>query len=151
MDNNIAGEQEAVGKLDSAAILIENLFYQIYNPTVKQRVFLGNIGAKEFTLLNDTLGIKAYKYHYTIDKKEMNHALKRHGTDSPNAALGQQPITLKDFVNIPHILSFPDTMDCSTKTRKGLHAIVYIKNNTVLVMELRTGKKELAFITMYKI
>jgi hypothetical protein len=148
-------QQEVEDQLDSAATLIENLFYQHYNPTVKQRVVIGKVGVAEITLIKSILNIDVTKYQYTIDKKEINHAIGRHGTNSIAVTLdGQQPITLNDFINIPTLLDSPDTMIYSGKSKKGLHALKYTKilnGTTVLVMELRTGQKELAFITMYKI
>jgi hypothetical protein len=148
-------QQEVVDQLDNAETLIENLFYQA-NDTISgsQKVIIGKIGMAEITLLRKTLALDANKYQYTIDKSEINHAFNGHGPDSKEVTQGQQPITLSDLKNIPNILHSPDTLVYSGKCRKGLHALVYNKtdNNytTVLVMELRTGKKELAFLTMYK-
>jgi hypothetical protein len=148
------GEQEVVDQLDNAETLIEKLFHQHYNPTVKQRVVIGKIGADEITLIKSILNIDAAKYQYTIDKKEINHAFNKHGAGSVEvAARGQQPIDVNDFISIPSVLDSPDTLVYSGKNRKGLDALKYTKKlngTTVIVMEIRTGKKELAFNTMYK-
>jgi hypothetical protein len=69
------------------------------------------------------------------------------------AGRGQIPITPADIEKIPEILEAPDKIEISGKTRQGLDGILYVKrfNGTVYyVQEVRTGRRQLATVTMWK-
>ena len=90
--------------------------------------------------------IEIKDYKHTVSNFEIRHALLKHSKDP-------LPLTEKDIGLIPDIIKNYDEIKLSKKTRTGLNAIMYIKHYnsfTYYIEEIRTGKRELAFKTMYK-
>lgn len=119
-----------------------------------QKVIIGNLTAELVDFIFEKTEIKIdVSYKFTIDKSGMNHSLKRHGNEEKEAKQGMIAVTKEDFLKIPLILTEPDEIEYDGKSRKGLEMIFFkkkINNSIVVVQELRTGKKELAFLSMYK-
>lgn len=75
------------------------------------------------------------------------HAYNKHSKDSC-------PLQWEDFGLIFLIVNYSDSIKYGGKTKAGLDTIVYEKeigNRFFVVEEVRTGRKKLAFKTMYKI
>jgi hypothetical protein len=92
-------------------------------------------------------------YNHSIDVSGVNHAIKNHGNTKSEAKRGQIAITEKDFIKIPEMLTSPETIKHAGKNAKGNDVMLYTKkfnDEIYLLEEIRTGRKELAFETMYK-
>ena len=81
----------------------------------------------------------------------MQHTEKRHGKLSNDRV----PLLIKDYLLIPYIIRNRDKVEISTtKTKRhNMEVLVYEKligMNYYYVEEIRTGKKSLAFHTLYK-
>jgi hypothetical protein len=98
-------------------------------------------------------GVDVAGYRHTIDLSGVNHAIKNHGNEKSEAARGQIAITEKDFEKIPELITSPDSISYIGKDAKRNDVIRYAKkfnDELYLFEEIRTGRKELAFETMYK-
>ena len=118
-----------------------------------QRETIGRITPEQAKVLKDALSIDAKGFKHTIEKSMINHAINNHGYTKQEENRGQIAITESDFSKIPEVLNNPDKIEYSGKNDKGLETIKYTKafnGETIIVEEVRTGKKELAFNTMYK-
>ncbi|GMO60769.1 MAG: hypothetical protein Ta2G_20570 [Termitinemataceae bacterium] len=146
----VEGESADNGSVDEIEANLKNSIEKINALLLKpkdtskgvQRESIGKVQAAEIALIKNELDIDVTGYDYTIDVSEINHTKNRH-----------PDLTNKDFELIPYIILNYDTLEYSGKNKKGLDAIVYKKEfdkTTILVEEIRTGKKELAFNTMYK-
>jgi hypothetical protein len=103
--------------------------------------------------IKNMLGIDVSVYRHTIDVSGVNHTIKNHGNAKSEASRGQIAITEEDFVKIPEILTSPDNISHAGKDAKGNDVIRYTKkfnDEIYLFEEIRTGRKEFAFETMYK-
>ena len=92
------------------------------------------------------------EYRHTIDNNAITHTLNQHGSESEEKR-GQIPVTEADFERIPEVVENYDDIKVETGKR-GLENIVYSKiypdGTTIYVEEVRSGKKELAAVTMWK-
>jgi hypothetical protein len=103
--------------------------------------------------IKNMTGVDVSGYKHTIDVSGINHTIKNHGNEKSEASRGQIAITEKDFEKIPETLTTPDNISYAGKDAKGNDIIRYTKkfnDEIYLFEEIRTGKKELAFETMYK-
>jgi hypothetical protein len=86
-----------------------------------------------------------------VDTHAMWHVLKMHG-GAAEAKRGQKSISASDFAHIPSILSAPDSISGAGLTRIGREAVAFEKSlegwHFRAVMEIRTGRKELALVSM---
>jgi hypothetical protein len=93
-------------------------------------------------------------YKHTIDVSSINHAIKNHGNEKSETSRGQIAITEQDFEEIPEIITAPDNISYIGNDAKGNKVIRYAKKRfnaeIYLFEEIRTGRRELAFETMYK-
>ena len=81
-----------------------------------------------------------------------HHIMRRHGSQK-ELLRGQEPITIKDMLDIGTIILSPDSV-LSGKCNNGNDALIYSKRigdmNYTLIQEVRKGHKELAVSTLYK-
>lgn len=96
-------------------------------------------------------GIDLTGYKHVIETSGVQHAEKRHGIQSND----RTPLTLEDYLLVPHIIKNRDNLNFSTSKTQQREStvIVYEKQiglNFYYVEEIRTGKKSLAFQTLYK-
>jgi hypothetical protein len=148
------GDWERLARLENAVSKIDALLAKPKDTSKGiQRESIGPVNQLEIDLVKKELNLDISDYSHTVDRSEINHAKNRHGTQSIEAKLGQIAITDDDFKLIPYVIADPDSIEYSGKNEKGLDAIKYKKafnGTTIFVEEIRTGKKELAFNTMYK-
>lgn len=99
-------------------------------------------------------GIDIEGHQHVIDGSAVRHVVSRHGNEKTEVARGQLPITNADFDRIPQVISDPDQVVLGTKTKGKRDQIGYMKrleDGTILYLEeVRTGKKELATVSMRK-
>jgi len=96
--------------------------------------------------LSKKLGIKLDVNTRVISTDNIRHAFEKHSKD-------ECPLEWSDFVLIDIITKYYDCVKKSDKISTGLDAILYEKvigDKYFVVEEIRTGRKKLAFKTMYK-
>lgn len=113
----------------------------------------GIVDDEEAKQLKGATGLNLKGYFRVVDSMSMRHSLNRHGKDNPKD-FGQIPITLEDFAKIPEIVSTPDSVRLDNETTgTGSPVIIYEKRfngTTIVVEEVRTGKRQLALKSMRK-
>ncbi|MDR1460471.1 MAG: hypothetical protein LBI78_02375 [Campylobacteraceae bacterium] len=102
----------------------------------------------EASLFKEFLDIDINGFSFKLSADELRHIEKRHGISSNDA----RPITGEDMLHYGEIIFHPDKI-AKTKTRDNRETIMFQKklDNTYYVVEVvRTGRKELVPISMYK-
>lgn len=112
------------------------------------------VGAEEAKALKNVTGLDLTGYQHHVDEAAIRHVLAEHGNEQIEAQRGQIPVTREDFAKLPEITN-PKlaTVEMSGKTHSGREAIRYsrqIGDNYYVVEEVRTGRKRLALVTMWK-
>jgi hypothetical protein len=99
-------------------------------------------------------GLDIAGHNHVIDGSAVRHVLNRHSDEGVESSRGQLPVTDADFERIPDLVGSPDAVVFGTKTRGKRDQIGYIKRledgNTLYLEEVRTGRKELAAVSMRK-
>ena len=99
-------------------------------------------------------GLDLEGYNHVIDGSAVRHVISRHGDEAVELSRGQLPVTDADFDRIPSVIGSPDAVVFGTKTRGNRDQVGYIKRledgTTLHLEEVRTGKKELAAVSMRK-
>ena len=90
-------------------------------------------------------------YKHVIETTGIQHSVNRHGGRSND----REPLSLEDYLLIPFIIRNRDKVSVSTTMTKRHEANVLVYEKQIglefyYVEEIRTGKKSLAFHTMYK-
>ena len=92
------------------------------------------------------------KYNHVIDNHAIAHTLKKHG-GATEKKRGQIPITEADFDKVADIVENYDGISIE-KSKRGDNVIVYRKGysdgTVIFVEEQRTGRNELAMVSMRK-
>jgi len=99
-------------------------------------------------------GVDVRDYTHVIDSSAVRHILKRHGNKQKEQVRGQLPITEDDLTRLPEIIGNPDAVEYAGKTRVGREAVRYAKvlgDEIFVVEEARTGRKQLAVTSMWKV
>ena len=96
-------------------------------------------------------GIDLKGFKHVIETSGVQHSLNRHGGQSND----REPLSIEDFLLIPFIIRNRDRVNISTTTTKQHEANVLVYEKQIgldyyYVEEIRTGKKSLAFHTLYK-
>ena len=111
--------------------------------------------------LSDATGLKiTAEYKHIVDKSGINHAFNHHGNHTEKLR-GQMKLTDEDILKVPEIIVHYDNVRRPlnqkgepAKTYNGNDLIQYEKTfgdgTTYYVEEVRTGRKELAFSSMWK-
>jgi len=90
---------------------------------------------------------------HVVHPDAAKHAVKEHGDASREVSRGQLPITADDWAAIPDVLASPDRIEYLGQSRRGPERLGYWKqiNGTLFyVEEVRTGRRTLAAVTMWK-
>lgn len=151
--------QAARPSASKTAEAVLRLHDDIVNGTVagneKRSVSIRSVDDSEAKAIEKSTGIAGTSgYTHTIDSFGMRHSYKQHGDEKGEAKRGQQAISREDFARIEQIIASPDARENGGKTKQGRDVLRYRKrfNGTVIyVEEVRTGKKELAFLSMWKV
>ena len=124
---------------------IENFIKETFTPYQKQVLEIAPIDAVIYRMLEE-IGVDPTGFHHAVDRYGLLHALKEHSLD-------ELPLSVEDFKKIPEIVISYDSVVRSHKTGLQLDSLLYSKrfNGSVYYLEeIRTGRKELIFKTMYK-
>lgn len=100
--------------------------------------------------ISNSTGIDVTGYIHQMQGSEITHALNRHGKESGGFQIS---ITPEDLEQVPEIIANAESISITGKTKQGHEVIEYRKRSnghTVVIEEIRTGRKKLAFKTMYK-
>ena len=116
----------------------------------------------KFCIIDDTIdeelmklaasqGIDLNGFKLVIETSGIQHSENRHGKQSKD----REPLSLEDYLLVPFIIRNRDKVSISTSKSKRheMGIVVYEKligSNYYYVEEIRTGKKSLAFQTLYK-
>ena len=99
-------------------------------------------------------GLDIAGYKHLIDTDAIRHIHQRHGNEKTESKKGLVAVKGADYLAIVEVTSNPDKRIYGGKTLDGKDSIVSVKrmadNSTVVVEEVRTGRKKLAVKTMYK-
>lgn len=146
--NNIAGP-ESVGR-DLAGL---------YDAATRKdfsggRMFWGLVTRDEAQTLAERTGLDIRPgYTHTASAQEIQHAIRRHAGGGETRQ-NQIPITREDVAALPEIIKSPDMVTAGEQTRQGLPSVIYGKvmpdGTITYVEEVRSGKNQLAFKTMWK-
>ena len=122
-----------------------------------KRLFNGLVLTDGFSLLWENKQIKLWPiknlkgFKHVIETSGIQHSENRHGEQSKD----REPLSLEDYLLVPFIIRNRDKVSISTSKSKrhDMGIVVYEKligSNYYYVEEIRTGKKSLAFQTLYK-
>jgi hypothetical protein len=99
-------------------------------------------------------GLDLADHNHVIDGSAVRHVINRHSNEKIEVSRGQLPVTDADFDRIPELIDSPDAVVFGTKTRGKRDQVGYIKRledgSTLYLEEVRTGRKELAAVSMRK-
>lgn len=97
-------------------------------------------------------GVSIDGYSHAIDTSAIRHIRNRHGDAARETARGNLPVTDADIAALPSLLAAPDKVAFGPKSPRGQAQIVYVKKaadgSTLVVEEVRTGRRELAVTSM---
>ena len=96
-------------------------------------------------------GIDLTGYKHVIETSGVQHSEKRHGLKSND----RTPLTLEDYLLVPYIIKTRDKLSISTTRTRQRESLVLVYEKQIdsvfyYVEEIRSGKKSLAFQTLYK-
>lgn len=94
------------------------------------------------------------KFKFSLDFYAIRHILNRHGNDEIEKLLGQKAVNLDDFLLIERIFNDPDTCYFDGKNNSNKIVFAFEKQFDTfykIIVELRTGRKQLALNTKRKI
>jgi len=115
---------------------------------------IGVVGPWLVDMAREKLGVDITGYRHVIDTSAVKHIRNRHGAEAAERARGQIPLTDEDIAHIPDLLSSPDKVVFGTKNRLGHDQIAFVKTlpdgSTLYLEEVRTGRRELAAMSMRK-
>ena len=114
-------------------------------------VIIDKISDREADLIKRKTNFDLTGYIHVIDKSAINHTLKFHGSVG-GGLRGQIAVKETDFILIPEILK-SENIIYSNKDKIGNDCLLYqaeIDSVYYYIVEIRTGKKQLAMQTMYK-
>ena len=95
------------------------------------------------------IDLKGYKH--VIETSGIRHSINRHGKQSKD----REPLSIEDYLLVPFIIRNRDRVHISTTVTKQHETKVLVYEKQIgldyyYVEEIRTGRKSLAFQTLYK-
>jgi len=95
------------------------------------------------------IDLKGYKH--VIETSGIQHSINRHGKQSKD----REPLSIEDYLLVPFIIRNRDKVHISTAVTKQHETKVLVYEKQIgmdfyYVEEIRTGRKSLAFQTLYK-
>ncbi len=101
--------------------------------------------------IKEESGIDLKDYNISIDAYGIKHVLQGHGDKKRENSRGQQAVTGEDFELLNQIINCPDNVFFDGRDRFGRDCFqfqVQKEHKYVVIMEVRTGRKQLALKTM---
>jgi valyl-tRNA synthetase len=120
--------------------------------TNKNKVlFLGDISAYTSSKIKEQSGINLEGFQISIDAYGVKHVLQGHGDKRRENQRGQQAVKEEDFELMVQIVNNPEIVFFDGTDRLGRDCFQFqatFDNKYVIIMEVRTGRKQLALKTM---
>lgn len=141
------GNKNSIGGLENMSELLD--LSNKADSNEKVVVGLGLPTKFEILKILDLYKIDVSDFTHTVDNYAVKHALNKHSKDT-------FPITKWELALIPFITKNPDSIKKGKDKNTNSKRVQYIKkfkNDTFIIeyiLEIRTGRKHLAMVTMYK-
>ena len=120
--------------------------------TNKNKTLLLGVISEEISLkIKEDSGIDIRGYNISIDAYGIKHVLQGHGDKKRENARGQQAVTENDFTMLFQIINQPDDVFFDGKDKFGRYCFqfqIQKEHKYVVIMEVRTGRKQLTLKTM---
>ena len=135
---------------------IANLFSYVkqseIDGTNKNITLLLGIISEDISLkMKEEIDVDLQEYNISIDAYGIKHILQGHGDKKRENSRGQEAVTQNDFGLLYQIINRPDHVFFDGKDKFGRDCFQfqsYLGNKYVVIMEIRTGRKQLALKTM---
>jgi phage-Barnase-EndoU-ColicinE5/D-RelE like nuclease3 len=105
-------------------------------------------------IIMESTGINVADYRFLIDDSAVRHILKRHGRAEQEQLQGQVAIVPEDIAQLVQWLLIPERVSpglIQQKDTKCLELLVFDSGwQITIILEVRTGRKVLCPVTMYK-
>ena len=114
-------------------------------------IFLGGISPYTFSKIKEQSGIDLQDFQISIDAYGVKHVLQGHGDKRRENQRGQQAVKEEDFELMVQIINNPEIVFFDGTDRLGRDCFQFqatFDNKYVIIMEIRTGRKQLALKTM---
>lgn len=116
---------------------------------------LGVITAKEIKAVKSATDLDLTDYVRVIEASSIRHVLTKHGNEKKELKQGQAPVVAADFLLIEDICKNPEkiTLSKSKSSGNGNSVLIYEKkifDYYYYFEEIRTGRKKLGMVTLYK-
>jgi hypothetical protein len=115
----------------------------------KEFAELGNVSNDLVEKIKKETGVDVAGYTHSLDESAVRHIIKEHGDDEYETSRGQIAVTHDDLANISSIISNPDTV-AKGKDDNTIEVSKRIGEHIYVAQEIRTGRKKLAVVTMWK-
>ena len=138
--------------IEEIANLIAYVRQSEINGTNKNKVLLLGLVSKNTSLkIKEESGIDLQEYNISIDAYGIKHVLQGHGDKKRENNRGQEAVTEEDFGLLCQIINQPDNVFFDGKDKFGRDCFqfqIHLQHKYVVIMEVRTGRKQLALKTM---
>ena len=118
-----------------------------------KKMYFGRVPFDLARRVMDETGMDIDGYNCTIQAQEIRKILVHsHGNEAFERARGQRAITKEDIINIPEVISSPDSISLSPKLYEGKPVIRFsktINGRTTVVSYVSKKHRDLAVQTMY--
>ena len=118
-----------------------------------KKMYFGRVPFDLAQRVMDETGMDIDGYNCTIQAQEIRKILVHsHGNEAFERARGQRAITKEDIINIPEVISSPDSISVSPKLYEGKPVIRFsktINGRTTVVSYVSKKHRDLAVQTMY--
>ena len=132
--------------------LISYIKYSEIEGTNKNKVlFLGEISEYTSSKIIEQSGINVEGFKISIDAYGVKHVLQGHGDKRRENQRGQQAVREEDFELMVQIINNPEIIFFDGTDRLGRDCFQFqatFDSKYVIIMEIRTGRKQLALKTM---
>lgn len=100
------------------------------------------------------VGLQIDGFRHVLDGSAVRHTIKNHYDEKAERSRGQVPVTDADLLALPDVINEPDRVIFGTTNRLNRDQVGFVKkmpDGSVLYLEeIRTGRKELAAVSMRK-
>ena len=148
---------EQISIIASGIVVIAKLLCDYYSKSLEDRqtnkvILYAEVSDTEAQRIETQTGQRVYGYTHSIDSFAMRHINSHHGNQTKEDARNQIAVTLNDIALIPSIISNPDSVKSSVN-KQGNNVLIYSKyfdGMLCYLEEIRTGRKQLATVSMWK-
>lgn len=149
---NWAGSKSVV-VYESDAQLEQFIDDALNKRNLDKKMYFGRVPSDLAQRVMDETGMDIDGYNCTIQAQEIRKILVHsHGNEAFERARGQRAITKEDIMNIPEVISSPDSISLSRKLYEGKPVIRFsktINGRTTVVSYVSRKHRDLAVQTMY--